>query len=136
MDTPQELTLFDESSRIELIEAILLTLYRVFSYDVHNVIVEDRYELLMKPIVDQVENTMRTREKYEIRAGQLIVPCIASFSSAISDNSLHKQLVYQTLLKTSHAKPYVRSTALNILVRSYMVNKFNLYVYNIKSITQ
>ena len=90
MDTPQELTLFDESSRIELIEAILLTLYRVFSYDVHNVIVEDRYELLMKLIVDQVENTMRTREKYEIRAGQLIVPCIASFASAISDNSLHK----------------------------------------------
>ncbi|KAG5331633.1 HEAT1 protein, partial [Acromyrmex charruanus] len=115
-DTPQELTLPDESSRIELVEAILLTLYRVFSYDVHNVVVEDRYEILMQPIVDQVENTMGTREEYEIRAGQLIVPCIASFASAISDDSLHKQLVYQTLLKTRHAKPYVRSTALNALV--------------------
>ncbi|KYN42476.1 HEAT repeat-containing protein 1 [Trachymyrmex septentrionalis] len=115
-DTPQELTLPDESSRIELVEAILLTLYRVFSYDVHNVVVEDRYEILMQPIVDQVENTMGTREEYEIRASQLIVPCIASFASAISDDSLHKQLVYQTLLKTRHAKPYVRSTALNALV--------------------
>ncbi|KAG5324840.1 HEAT1 protein, partial [Pseudoatta argentina] len=115
-DTPQELTLPDESSRIELVEAILLTLYRVFSYDVHNVVVKDRYEILMQPIVDQVENTMGTREEYEIRAGQLIVPCIASFASAISDDSLHKQLVYQTLLKTRHAKPYVRSTALNALV--------------------
>ncbi|XP_012058493.1 PREDICTED: HEAT repeat-containing protein 1 [Atta cephalotes] len=115
-DTPQELTLPDESSKIELVEAILLTLYRVFSYDVHNVVVENRYEILMQPIVDQVENTMGTREEYEIRASQLIVPCIASFASAISDDSLHKQLVYQTLLKTRHAKPYVRSTALNALV--------------------
>ncbi|XP_011695348.1 PREDICTED: HEAT repeat-containing protein 1 [Wasmannia auropunctata] len=115
-DTPQELTLPDESSRIELVEAILLTLHRVFSYDVHNFIVEDRYEILMQPIVDQVENTMGTREEYESRASQLIVPCIASFASAISDDSLHKQLVYQILLKTRHAKPYVRSTALNALV--------------------
>ncbi|XP_018306270.1 HEAT repeat-containing protein 1 [Mycetomoellerius zeteki] len=115
-DTPQELTLPDESSRIELVEAILLTLYRVFSYDVHNVVVEDRYEILMQPIVDQVENTMGTREEYEIRASQLIVPCVASFASAISDDSLHKQLVYQTLLKTRHAKSFVRSTALNALV--------------------
>jgi len=126
-DTPQELTLPDESSRIELVEAILLTLYRVFSYDVHNV-VENRYEILMQPIVDQVENTMGTREEYEIRASQLIVPCIASFASAISDDSLHKQLVYQTLLKTRHAKPYVRSTALNALVRSYMVNLIYMFI--------
>ncbi|KYN05530.1 HEAT repeat-containing protein 1 [Cyphomyrmex costatus] len=115
-DTPQELTLPDESSRIEVIEAILLTLHRVFSYDVHNFVVEDRYEILMQPIVDQVENTMGTKEEYETRASRLIVPCIASFASAISDDSLHKQLVYQTLLKTRHAKPYVRSTALNALV--------------------
>ncbi|XP_071648303.1 HEAT repeat-containing protein 1 [Temnothorax longispinosus] len=115
-DTPQELTLPDESSRIELTEAILLTLHRVFGYDVHNFVSQDRFEILMQPIVDQVENTMGTREEYESRANQLIVPCIASFASAISDDSLHKQLVYQTLLKTRHVKPYVRSTALNALV--------------------
>ncbi|KAL0099405.1 hypothetical protein PUN28_020146 [Cardiocondyla obscurior] len=115
-DTPQELTLPDESSRIELIEAILLTLHRVFGYDVHNFVSQDRFEILMQPIVDQVENTMGTKEEYENRASRLIVPCIASFASAISDDSLHKQLVYQTLLKTRHAKPYVRSTALNALV--------------------
>ncbi|XP_011877756.1 PREDICTED: HEAT repeat-containing protein 1 [Vollenhovia emeryi] len=115
-DTPQALTLPDESSRIELIEAILLTLHRVFGYDVHNFVSQDRFEILMQPIVDQVENTMGTREEYESRANRLIVPCIAAFASAISDDSLHKQLVYQTLLKTRHAKPYVRSTALKALV--------------------
>lgn len=123
-DTPQELTLSDESSRIELIEAILLTLHRVFGYDVHNFVSQDRFEILMQPIVDQVENTMGTREEYESRVSRLIVPCIASFASAISDDSLHKQLVYQILLKTRHAKPYVRSTALNALVRSNMMIEF------------
>ncbi|XP_036142553.1 HEAT repeat-containing protein 1 [Monomorium pharaonis] len=115
-DTPQELTLLDESNRIELVEAILLTLHRVFGYDVHNFVSQNQFEVLMQPIVDQVENTMGTKEEYESRANRLIVPCIASFASAIADDSLHKQLVYQTLLKTRHAKPYVRSTALNALV--------------------
>lgn len=116
-DTAQELMLPDESSRIELVEAILLTLHRVFSYDAHNFVSQERFEILMQPIVDQIENTIGTKEEYESRADRLIVPCIASFASAIPDDSLHKQLVYQTLLKTRHAKPYVRSTAMNALVR-------------------
>ncbi|XP_029164682.1 HEAT repeat-containing protein 1 [Nylanderia fulva] len=115
-DNPQELTLPDESRRIELVEAILLTLHRVFDYDAHNFVSQDRFEILMQPLVDQMENTMGTREEYESRANRLIVPCIASFASAIPDDSLHKQLIYQTLLKTRHTKPYVRSTALNALV--------------------
>lgn len=115
-ETPQALTLPEESSRIELVEAILLTVHRVFSYDAHNFVNQERFETLAQPIVDQLENTMGTVEEYENRANTLIVPCIASFASAIPDDSLHKQLVYQTLLKTRHAKPYVRSAALNALV--------------------
>jgi len=118
MDVPQELTLADELSRIELVEAILLTLHRVFDYDAHNFVNQDRFEILAQPIVDQVENIMGTQEEYEARASRLIVPCIASFVSAIPDDLLHKKLVYQILLKTRHAKPYVRNTALNALVRS------------------
>lgn len=115
-DIPHELTLPEESSRIELVEAILLTLHRVFSYDAHNFVSQERFEILAQPIVDQVENTLGTKEEYEDRANKLIIPCIASFASTIPDDSLHKQLVYQMLLKTKHAKPYVRSTALNALV--------------------
>lgn len=122
--SPQELTLPNELNRIELVEAILLTLHRVFSYDAHNFVSQDRFEILMQPIVDQIENTMGTREEYESRANRLIVPCIASFASAILDDSLHKQLVYQTLLKTRHAESYVRITALNALVRLNIIIKF------------
>ncbi|XP_053983600.1 HEAT repeat-containing protein 1 [Hylaeus volcanicus] len=113
---PQEMTLTDDLSKTELVEAILLTLYRVFSYDAHNVVNQERFETLAQPIVDQLENTMGTKEEYEKRTNELVVPCIAAFAGAIPDDSLHKQLVYQTLLKTRHAKPYVRSAALNALV--------------------
>ncbi|KAK9306181.1 hypothetical protein QLX08_003072 [Tetragonisca angustula] len=116
MEEPQEMTLPQESSKIELVEAILLTLYRVFSYDAHNFVNQERFEILAQPIVDQLENTSGIIEDYEKRANELIVPCIAAFASAIPDDSLHKQLVYQTLLKTRHSKPHVRSAALNALV--------------------
>ncbi|KAI4480692.1 hypothetical protein M0802_014164, partial [Mischocyttarus mexicanus] len=111
-----EYTLTEESSRIELVESILLTLHRVFSFDANNFVNQERFDVLAQPIVDQLENTMGTKEEYIKRANDLIIPCIASFASAIPDDSLHKLLVYQTLLKTRHAKAYVRSAALNTLI--------------------
>ncbi|KAG6798194.1 HEAT repeat-containing protein 1 isoform X3 [Apis mellifera caucasica] len=115
-EEPQENTLPEESNKIELVEAILLTLYRVFSYDAHNFVNQERFDVLAQPIVDQLENTMGSTEDYQKRAKELIVPCIAAFASAIPDDSLHKQLVYQTLLKTRHSKPYVRNAATNAVV--------------------
>nr|XP_033335070.1 HEAT repeat-containing protein 1 [Megalopta genalis]XP_033335071.1 HEAT repeat-containing protein 1 [Megalopta genalis] len=115
-EEPLEMTLPEETNKIELVEAILLTLYRVFSYDAQNFLNQERVETLAQPIVDQLENTMGGREEYEKRASELVVPCIAAFANAIADDTLYKHLVYQTLLKTRHAKPYVRSAALNALV--------------------
>ncbi|XP_015171671.1 PREDICTED: HEAT repeat-containing protein 1 isoform X2 [Polistes dominula] len=111
-----EYTLTEESNRIELVESILLTLHRVFTFDANNFVNQERFDTLAQPIVDQLENTMGTKEEYIKRANDLIVPCIASFASAIPDDSLHKLLVYQVLLKTRHAKAYVRSAALNALI--------------------
>lgn len=111
-----ETTLPEESSRIELVEAILLTMLRVFSYDAHDFVNQERFETLMQPIVDQIENTMGSAQQYERRAKELIVPCVAAFAGAIPDDCLHKQLVYQVLLKTRHSKPHVRTSALSALV--------------------
>jgi len=66
-------------------------------------------------MVNQMKNT---RENYEIRANQIIVPCIASFTSVISNDPLHKQLIYQILLKMWHSEPCVRAIA---LVRSNVI---------------
>ncbi|XP_012285727.1 HEAT repeat-containing protein 1 [Orussus abietinus] len=112
----QELTLTLEKNKVELIEAILLTLNRIFNYDAQNFVNQERFEALAQPLVDQIENTVGSTQDYETRAKDLIVPCIASFAGAIQDDSLHKQLVYQTLLKTRHTKPQVRNTALGSLV--------------------
>ncbi|XP_003699510.1 HEAT repeat containing 1 homolog l(2)k09022 isoform X2 [Megachile rotundata] len=115
-EEPQEMTLPVESNQIELVEAVMLTLYRVFSYDAHNFVNQERFDVLAQPLVDQLENTMGSKEEYVKRANDLVVPCIAAFASAIPDDSLHKNLVYQTLLKTRHTKPYVRSAALSAVV--------------------
>ncbi|XP_012257559.2 HEAT repeat-containing protein 1 [Athalia rosae] len=116
IDEPQQLTLDHEVHQIELIEAILLTLYRVFMYDPRNFVDEVRFTTLAQPIIDQLENIVGGREAYEKRSKELIVPCIANFAGAIQDDSLHKQLVYQTLLKTRHVKSFVRGSALNAVV--------------------
>ncbi|XP_058792928.1 HEAT repeat-containing protein 1 homolog [Phymastichus coffea] len=111
-----ETTLQNEAGRIELIEEILLTLYRVFTYDARDFVNQERFDTLMQPIVDQIENTIGTDQQYEKRANELIVPCIAAFVGSIPDDSLHKQLVYQILLKTKNEEPRVRNTALNAIV--------------------
>lgn len=116
-EEPLETTLESEASKIELVEEILLTLLRVFTYDAHDFVNQERFETLMQPIVDQIENTLGTKEDYEQRARNYIAPCIAALAGATPDDSLHKQLVYQVLLKTRHTKSYVRNAALNSLVR-------------------
>ena len=128
----QETTLTNESSRIELVEMILLTLLRVFSYNAHDFVTQERFNVLLQPVVDQIENIMGTQEEYEKRAKDLIVPCVASFAGAIPDDSLHKQLVYQILLKSRHTKAYVRSTALSSLVSNFCDNliQFSLILFS------
>ncbi|XP_014226389.1 HEAT repeat-containing protein 1 [Trichogramma pretiosum] len=111
-----EATLDDEASQMELIQEILLTLRRVFTYDGHDFVNQERFDILMQPIVDQIENTLGSREQYEARMKEYLVPCIAAFANATPDDSLHKQLTYQILLKTRNTNPLVRNTALNAMV--------------------
>ncbi|XP_014204224.1 HEAT repeat-containing protein 1 [Copidosoma floridanum] len=115
-EEPLETTLPDEASRIELIEEILLMFQRAFNYDENGYVNQERFETLMQPIVDQLENIAGGRAAYEKRANDLIVPCVAAFAGAINDETLHKQLVYQVLLKTRNSKSYVRSAALAAIV--------------------
>lgn len=119
-----ETTLQDEASRIELIDEILLTLFRVFTYDARDFVNQERFETLMQPIVDQIENTIGTDDQYEKRAKDLIVPCIAAFVGSIPDDSLHKQLVYQILLKTKNEEPRVRNTALSAIVSTFLSDRW------------
>lgn len=124
----------DETSCISVVESVLETLHKVFLYDSHNFVNQERFETLAQPLVDQIENTIGHREAYERRAQSLIVPCIASFVGAILDDSLHKQLVYQTLLKTRHAKPYVRTAALKALVSVQFLLLLSISINKVRDI--
>lgn len=104
-----------EGSNTLLLENVLKTLLYVFSFDNQKFINRDRFEVLMQPLVDQLENTLGGIEKLEMRNEQLVTPCIVHFAVATADDALWKQLNYQILLKMRHTLPNIRLVALNCL---------------------
>ncbi|CAO1368595.1 unnamed protein product [Diamesa hyperborea] len=96
-----------------LIEYMLKTLTNIFLHDHQNFINAQRFELLMNPIVDQIDNQI-VLESPELR--KILTTCIAQFTVASSDDVLWKQLNYQVLLKTRADDPEVKMFGLNVCV--------------------
>ncbi|KAK3912207.1 HEAT repeat-containing protein 1 [Frankliniella fusca] len=101
-----------EEKSAALVNSILKTLNYVFLYDSQNFLSKERFETLMQPIVDQLENTLGGVEGLRQRATDVLVPCISQMALACSDDTLWKQLNYQILLKTRHTTPMVRLVSL------------------------
>ncbi|KAJ2944524.1 hypothetical protein O0L34_g3869 [Tuta absoluta] len=112
----EDLFFDSEDKCISLINYIIKTLYLVFLYDSQSFINNDRFETLMQPIVDQLENTLGGITKLKARATESIIPCISQLAVAIADDSLWKLLNYQILLKIRHNDAEIRLTALECLV--------------------
>ncbi|XP_047117771.1 HEAT repeat-containing protein 1 [Schistocerca piceifrons] len=104
-----------EAKAAVLLEYILKTLHKVFLYDSHNFTNKERFDSLMQPVVDQMENTLGGVENLQSRVKNLLTPCIAQFAVATADDTLWKQLNYQVLLKTRHNTPQIRLIALETL---------------------
>ncbi|XP_069672379.1 HEAT repeat-containing protein 1 [Periplaneta americana] len=99
-----------------LLKHVLQTLLNVFQHDCgQKFITKERFDVLMQPLVDQLENTLGGVEALEVRSSSLLTPCIVQFAVAVADDALWKQLNYQILLKTRHNLPKVRLAALNVL---------------------
>lgn len=105
----------DETKNILLLENVLKTLQSVFQYDTHKFINKDRFEVLMQPLVDQIENTLGGEEALVERSKKLLIPCIVQFTVATGDDSLWKQMNYQILLKLRHSSSCIRLVALAVL---------------------
>lgn len=100
---------FDSEQKCSiLVNYIFKTLQVVFLYDSQAFINKDRFETLMQPMVDQLENTLLGVNELRKRSEQLLVPCIAQFAVATADDSLWKLLNYQILLKTRHNDAEIR----------------------------
>ncbi|KAF2881660.1 hypothetical protein ILUMI_24517 [Ignelater luminosus] len=105
----------DNDKNIALLENILKTLSAIFLYDSQKFVTKERFDVLMQPVVDQLENTLGGIENLEKRAKDVLIPCIAQFAVATADDALWKQMNYQILLKTRHNSPNIRLIALECL---------------------
>ncbi|OWR49436.1 putative bap28 [Danaus plexippus plexippus] len=112
----EELYFESEEKDILLINYIIKTLHIVFLYDNQSFLNKDRFETLMQPVVDQLENTVGGITSFKTRATELIIPCISQFAVATADDSLWKLLNYQVLLKTRHNDAEIRLIGLDCLV--------------------
>ncbi|CAG9854683.1 unnamed protein product [Phyllotreta striolata] len=111
----EELYYDDDSKNILLLEKVLATLDAVFLHDSQKFVNRDRFDVLMQPLVDQIENVLGGEEELMRRNRSLVVPCLIHFSVATSDDALWKQVNYQILLKMRHDSPGIRLATLHYL---------------------
>ncbi|KAI8486292.1 HEAT repeat-containing protein 1 [Branchiostoma belcheri] len=105
----------DQRKSSLLLGYILDCLYKVFLYDNENFVNKETFDLLMQPLVDQIENLQGGEEVFTARVEDHVVPCIAQFAVAVGDDASWKPLHYQIMLKTRHDSPKVRYAALQVL---------------------
>ncbi|XP_022820485.1 HEAT repeat-containing protein 1 [Spodoptera litura] len=112
----EDLYFESEDKCLALVKYIVKTLHTVFLYDSQSFLNKDRFETLMQPVVDQLENTLGGIQNLKSRATEYLIPCVSQFAVATADDSLWKLLNYQILLKTRHNDAEIRLTALDCLV--------------------
>ncbi|XP_062547268.1 HEAT repeat-containing protein 1 homolog [Armigeres subalbatus] len=94
---------------VTLIRYILRTLLSILVHDNQNFINSIRFDTLLQPLADQLENTL-IFEDNEIRG--LVVNCLAQMTVAVADDTLWRQLNHQVLIKTRNNDPEIRLFAL------------------------
>ncbi|XP_047485960.1 HEAT repeat-containing protein 1-like [Penaeus chinensis] len=81
-----------EKKSSDLISVILDTLTKVFMYDSVNFINQERFKMMVKPLIDQLENKHGGEEAYKDRVSNHLMPCVIKFTVATADDSLWKEL--------------------------------------------
>ncbi|XP_047143600.1 HEAT repeat-containing protein 1 isoform X1 [Hydra vulgaris] len=109
----------DLKKKNDLIEAVLDVLSNVFKYDNQGFVNKERFESIMQPLVDQLDNSLFLDEAFTLFAEKHLLPCIVNFTCAVNDSSLWKPLNHQILLKTKSSQANVRLAALQIIENIY-----------------
>ncbi|XP_046399312.1 HEAT repeat-containing protein 1 [Ischnura elegans] len=101
-----------------LITCILSMLHSVFLYEdgTGRFVTSGRFETLMPPLVDQLENLVGGIDLFQERCSVHVVPTLVKLAVSAADDSLWKQLNYQILLKTRHSNSKVRLAGLSALL--------------------
>jgi U3 small nucleolar RNA-associated protein 10 len=96
-----------------LIDLVLTTINNILKFDQENYMNSQRFEKIMQPIVDQIENKIVLKND-DIK--DLLTSTIVMLSFNTCDDVLRKQLNYQVLLKTRSESPEIRIYSLHICV--------------------
>ncbi|XP_050321722.1 LOW QUALITY PROTEIN: HEAT repeat-containing protein 1 homolog [Bactrocera neohumeralis] len=99
-----------EALTSDIVKSILSTLYTLFLHDSKGFVNNRRFEVLMQPLVDQLENRL-VLESEELQ--QVLQMCVAQLAAAVSNDIMWKQLNYQVLMKTRTNVPEVRILSFN-----------------------
>ncbi|WAR23288.1 HEAT1-like protein [Mya arenaria] len=105
----------DKSKRkkgCQVLTYILDTVTKCCQYDTQGFINKERFDLLMQPLVDQLENEAGGDEVYGSRVHDHLVPCIVQLCVAAGDDSLWRSLNYQLCLKTRSQDSKVKEASL------------------------
>ncbi|XP_035910706.1 HEAT repeat-containing protein 1 [Anopheles stephensi] len=105
----QELHFAVKSKNVTLLRYVLKTLYCIVLYDNQNFINAVRFDMLLGPVTDHLENELIISEP-EVRT--LVIDVLAQMAVAVMDDSLWRQLNYQVLMKTRNNDAQVRLFAL------------------------
>lgn len=104
----------DISLKSGLLKLICLTLQSIFYHDNSNILTKERFEMLMQPLIDQLENVTDSD-----KSGNLIdvvqndvIPLLGEIASSVADDTCQKLLNYQILLKSRHVSSTVRYLSL------------------------
>ena len=104
-----------DANTLLLLEFVLRCLYRVCLHENENFIDKERFETLMEPLVDQLENQLGSPEIVRRRVSKLLVPLLAQLAVAASDDYLWKTLHYRLLQKTRSESHHVRLGSLSAM---------------------
>lgn len=88
-----------------LIDSVMETLYQVFLHDSRGFINGARFEAILQPMVDQIENEIVLDSP---KSMELISSCLAQLGQANNDDIQWKQLNYQILMKTRNNESRIR----------------------------
>lgn len=88
-----------------LIDSVVETLYQVFLHDSRGFINGARFEAILQPLVDQIENEIVLDST---KSMDLVSSCLAQLGQAVNDDIQWKQLNYQILMKTRNNESRIR----------------------------
>ncbi|XP_059477980.1 HEAT repeat-containing protein 1 [Neocloeon triangulifer] len=97
-----------EAQTLLLLDWLLANLLEVFTQDKQRFVKQDAFDLIMQPLVDQLENEMGGEAALVERRGRVVGACVAQLARCTQDDVLWKQLHYQVLLKARSPRPQVR----------------------------